>query len=152
MTYKKLHYCRKQSVSSGRTLHYLKSFNEAIEETKLTEEQIEELKDFCETNLVYLLDEDFELDIDSRFPGSTGNVSFYLKRESGFTWGEIKDYFIPFLQRLSNKYEIVDRIKIEFTKNNSVPESSSVKSLINDNTDFGDTLISVILMRICEEK
>ena len=148
MTYKKLHYCRKQSVSSGRTLHYLKSFNEAIEQTKLTEEQIEELKDFCETNLVYLLDEDFELDIDSRFPGSTGNVSFYLKRESGFTWDEIKDYFIPFLQRLSNKYEIVDRIKIGF----SVPEFSSVKSLINDDTDFGDTLIRVIFIRIGVEK
>ena len=56
-----------------RKLNYLKRFNEAIEETKLTEEQIEELKDFCETSLVYLLDEDFELNIDSRFPGLERN-------------------------------------------------------------------------------
>ena len=139
-----------------RTLHYLKRFNEALEETKLTEEQIEELKDFCEISLVYLLDEDFELNIDSRYPGSSGNVSFYLKRKSGFTWDEIKDYFIPFLQRLSNKYVIQDRIMFSFNdayqmivvKDN---EYLSVKSLINDEHDFDDTLIRDILMRIGEE-
>jgi uncharacterized protein YqkB len=141
----------------GRTLHYLKRFNEAKEETKLTEEQVEELKDLCETSLVYLLDEDFELNIDSRYPGLTGNVSFYLKRKSGFTWNEIKDYFIPFLQRLSNKYVIEDRIMFSFNdayqmiivKDN---DYLSVKSLIKDEHDFDDTLIRTILMRICEEK
>jgi hypothetical protein len=100
-----------------------------------------------------LIDEDFTVDIDSRF-GTTGNVSFNFKRESGFTWDEIKDHFIPFLQRLSNKYVIIDRIRISF-QGTGIDTETRVESLINN--DIGtvlpsETLIRRIFIRIVDEK
>ena len=132
-------------------MKHLKRYNES-----LTPDGIDDLKDFCEMNLVYLMDEDFIVDIDSRF-GTTGNVSFNLKRESGFTWDEIKDHFIPFLQRLSNKYVIIDRIMISFQGtgvNTETRVESRVESLINDNIGTilpSETLIRRIFMRIVDK-
>ena len=129
-------------------MKHLKRYNES-----LTPDGIDDLKDFCEMNLVYLMDEDFIVDIDSRF-GTTGNVSFDLKRESGFTWDEIKDHFIPFLQRLSNRYIIVDRVIISF-QGTGTRDTLPVESLINDNIGTvlpSETLIRSIFMRIVDEK
>ena len=136
-------------------MKHLKRYNES-----LTPDEVDDLKDFCEVNLAYLLDEDFIVDIDSRF-GTTGNVSFDLKRESGFTWDEIKDHFIPFLQRLSNKYVIIDRIMISFQGTGirynvaCAKDTLPVESLINDNIGTAlpsETLIRSIFMRIVDEK
>ena len=129
-------------------MKHLKRFNES-----LTTDEVDELKEFCEMNLIYLIDEDFTVDIDSRF-GTTGNVSFNFKRESGFTWDEIKDHFIPFLQRLSNKYVIIDRIMISF-QGTGIDTETRVESLINN--DIGtvlpsETLIRRIFIRIVDEK
>ena len=129
-------------------MKHLKRYNES-----LTPDGIDDLKEFCEMNLVYLMDEDFIVDIDSRF-GTTGNVSFDLKRESGFTWDEIKDHFIPFLQRLSNRYIIVDRVIISF-QGTGTRDTLPVESLINDNIGTAlpsETLIRSIFMRIVDEK
>ena len=129
-------------------MKHLKRYNES-----LTPDGIDDLKEFCEMNLVYLMDEDFIVDIDSRF-GTTGNVSFDLKRESGFTWDEIKDHFIPFLQRLSNRYIIVDRVIISF-QGTGTRDTLPVESLINDNIGTvlpSETLIRSIFMRIVDEK
>ena len=135
-------------------MKHLKGFNES-----LTADEVEELKEFCEINLAYLLDEDFIVDIDSRF-GTTGNVSFNLKRELGFTWNEISDHFIPFLQRLSNKYVIIDRIMISFQGTGirynvaCANTETRVESLINN--DIGtilpsETLIRRIFIRIVDK-
>ena len=129
-------------------MKHLKRYNES-----LTPDEVDDLKDFCEVNLAYLLDEDFIVDIDSRF-GTTGNVSFNLKRELGFTWNEISDHFIPFLQRLSNKYVIIDRIMISF-QGTGTRDTLPVESLINDNIGTAlpsETLIRSIFMRIVDEK
>ena len=129
-------------------MKHLKRYNES-----LTPDEVDDLKDFCEVNLAYLLDEDFIVDIDSRF-GTTGNVSFNLKRELGFTWNEISDHFIPFLQRLSNKYVIIDRIMISF-QGTGTRDTLPVESLINDNIGTvlpSETLIRSIFMRIVDEK
>ena len=129
-------------------MKHLKRYNES-----LTPDEVDDLKDFCEVNLAYLLDEDFIVDIDSRF-GTTGNVSFNLKRESGFTWDEISDHFIPFLQRLSNRYIIVDRVIISF-QGTGTRDTLPVESLINDNIGTvlpSETLIRSIFMRIVDEK
>ena len=129
-------------------MKHLKRFNES-----LTPDEVDDLKDFCEVNLAYLLDEEFIVDIDSRF-GTTGNVSFNLKRELGFTWNEISDHFIPFLQRLSNKYVIIDRIMISF-QGTGTRDTLPVESLINDNIGTvlpSETLIRSIFMRIVDEK
>ena len=67
-----------------------------------------DLKDFCETNLAYLLDDNnFELsvdgfDSDSSIDGylQVDNSQIRLENDLGFKWDDIKDYFIPFLMQL----------------------------------------------------
>ena len=77
-----------------------------------------DLKDFCETNLAYLLDDNnFELsvdgfDSDSSIDGylQVDNSQIRLENDLGFKWDDIKDYFIPFLMQLDKVCG--DRIRI----------------------------------------
>ena len=75
-----------------------------------------DLKDFCETNLAYLLDDNnFELSVDviHGYDNGTrqiGNSQIRLENDLGFKWDDIKDYFIPFLQQLDKVCG--DRIRI----------------------------------------
>jgi hypothetical protein len=81
---------------------HIKSFNESNNE--------EDLKDFCETHLAYLLDDsnfelnvddsNFELNVDDYTQGGIYRGQIRLENEKGFYWDDIKDYFIPFLIQL----------------------------------------------------
>ena len=79
---------------------YLKSFNEG---QFYTIGNI--LYNFAKDNLAYVLDDDkfhLFLDIHKRLSDS-GRHNYYefsLTNSYGFKWDDIKDYFIPFLQRL----------------------------------------------------
>ena len=82
---------------------YLKGFNES-----LSSSQKDELKDFCETSLAYLIDEGFEVRLITDFSDTTVRVSLLKPidgRVSRFNWNEVKDYYIPFLQLLSRRYD-----------------------------------------------
>ena len=93
-------------------MKHIKPFNEALDENFR-----EELQDFCETNLAYLLDEGIEVNVilgeqgTFFYHGNTNLTDFerYLIRimiKEDKSWNEIKDQMIPFLTRLSRKYEI----------------------------------------------
>jgi hypothetical protein len=102
-------------------MRYLKRFNEAIEP--------DEIKDFCEQYLSYLLDEGYALDfrqsdritqIDlvmpkyntvagSWSPGFGGPVDW-------MDWDKIKDHFIPFLQMLDKEYDIEENLLLFQTR------------------------------------
>ena len=105
-------------------MKHLKKFNESREELKL---QKEELQDFCEMYLSYLIDEGFELNIrehnaSDSWP-SVGNkdypelgyqtnyfrVSFYKTDYSlpDFLWEEVSDRFIPFVKYLIDNYNLL---------------------------------------------
>jgi len=95
-------------------MRYLKRYNEAKDtrsfyfSAKPEEGELDELRDFCEIHLAYLIDKDFVVDVSNDFTHKNFHISI-LKEGSkykGFTWEEIKDYFIPFLTHLSRKYEI----------------------------------------------
>ena len=94
-------------------MRYLKSYNESKSRrysfsAAPEEGELEELIDFCETHLAYLVDKDFVVDVSNDFTHKNFHISI-LKEGSkykGFTWEEIKDHFIPFLTHLSRKYEI----------------------------------------------
>jgi len=93
-------------------MRYLKSYNEAKRRYSFSaapeEGELEELKDFCETNLAYLVDEDFVVGVSNDYTHKNFHISI-LKEGSkykGFTWEEVKDYFIPFLTHLSRNYSI----------------------------------------------
>jgi hypothetical protein len=94
-------------------MKYLKTYNESKSRkfgfmAKPEEGELDELKDFCETNLAYLVDEDFVVEVSNDYTHKNFHISI-LKEGSkykGFTWEEVKDYFIPFLTHLSRKYSI----------------------------------------------
>jgi hypothetical protein len=90
-------------------MKYLKTFESIDLEKGLT--------DFCETYLAYLLDGDFELDVIWQghdymvHPEDCYNINLVKLNDygaTGFTWNEVKDYYIPFLHMLNKDYEIMD--------------------------------------------
>jgi hypothetical protein len=92
--------------------------------------ECEELKDFCESNLIYLIDEGFTVEVidntDSSFKKEFAGVTIRLskydrttnsllgtyKYNKDFNWNDIKDYYIPFLIRLSKEYKTFDKCLI----------------------------------------
>jgi hypothetical protein len=82
-------------------MKHLKSFNEDI--TSFSFE--EDLQEFCEMNLAYLLDEAELQVIESPGGWSELHLIRILLNEPK-RWNDIKDHMIPFLTRLVSKYEI----------------------------------------------
>lgn len=90
-------------------MKHLKRFNES-----LTEDELQELKEFGESCFAYLLDEGFELDYEK------GTGDFYWIDLWGsldenedpiyYNWDQVKDYYIPFLNLLKTRYKLVDSI------------------------------------------
>jgi hypothetical protein len=90
-------------------MRYLKTFESVDLEN--------DLKDFCETYLAYLLDEDFQLDVIWMghdymvHPEDCYTINLIKLNDygaTGFTWNEVKDSYIPFLHMLDKQYEIMD--------------------------------------------
>ena len=80
----------------------------------------EELQDFCDTYLAYLLDVGYSIEASEI---GFGEYVLVLRNENRptnvpidspellFTWEEVKDQFIPFLHMLSKQYTITRSIK-----------------------------------------
>ena len=91
-------------------MRYLKTF-ESVDLEK-------DLKDFCETYLAYLLDnDDFRLSVIWQGHGYMGrakdcyNINLCklddYSSAAGFTWNEVKDSYIPFIHMLNKEYKIM---------------------------------------------
>ena len=116
-------------------MRYLKSFNE---ETNFKFE--DELKEFCELNLVYLIDEGLEVHVDKY--NLLGNYSHSMKdRKHGYAviidliepkkWNDIKDQVIPFLTRLNSNYQIDKMIS---SKNTTLMKRKKIEDIyLKDN-------------------
>ena len=79
-------------------MKHLKRFNENIDNFK------EELQEFCELNLAYLLDDE---ELEARLIPVVGGFRLLIElNQNPQLWDEIKDHMIPFLIRLSNQYEL----------------------------------------------
>lgn len=89
-------------------MKHLKSFNEDL----LSDNLIQELQDFCETSLAYLLDEGFKVIIDKEtlftkeFTGTCWVVGLHKlgTTTTSERWDDIKDYYIPFLKLILRRY------------------------------------------------
>ena len=107
-------------------MKHLKPFNENKDNL------VEELQDFCETSLAYLLDEGYDIQVTLRdkvkYPGkqhlivslglpqetSTGYLA--LRTYDGyrkFYWNDVKDHYIPFLQLLVRRYELLPYLELQ---------------------------------------
>ena len=104
-------------------MRHLKRFNEELTFLPgvkvLSPEEIslkrEELRDFCETYLAYLLDEGFELKIyggsqltsnDNVIKHNPFQVSLVKQDQSIFSWQDIINHFLPFLKLLKDSYDL----------------------------------------------
>lgn len=94
-------------------MKHLKRFNEELtfyQELVLSPEEIslkkEELRDFCETYLAYLLDEGFELKIYGGSQLTSNDITLQKQDRSIFSWQDIIDQFLPFLKFLRDNYNL----------------------------------------------
>lgn len=88
-------------------MRYLKTFESKIEE--------DSIRKFCEDNLAYLIDAGFEIDVTENKDNKgepTNEYEIFIEKSSasdkGFKWADLKYDFIPFLELLSMKYEIIN--------------------------------------------
>ena len=126
----------------------------------------EELKDFCSGYLAYLTDDDFYVHYEEFYGGNATNVEISHSYRNGqgfdFTWDEVKDHFIPFLQMLSKQYRILnfhfddnkckrtEVVRFEkglmamFKSDGSMTDGNylyyTYNDIINDNIDFNQGL------------
>jgi len=98
-------------------MKYIRPFNESKENL------VEDLQDFCDTSLAYLYDEGYNVSLSVRdqvkYPDKSHIiVSLGLPEENyvplrpyagyrKFHWDDVKDYYIPFLQMLVRRYELL---------------------------------------------
>jgi hypothetical protein len=133
-------------------MKHLKRFNESFEQQMAREE----LQDFCETHLAYLLDEGYEVfvkeDLDSllfSFTIPIGGFDSVPEDCDEFKWNDIKDHFIPFLTHLNNNYEIDE--KAQFTTNrtgNDFYKFYTIQEMIDDEPSELDCYLYEIEMSI----
>jgi hypothetical protein len=115
-------------------MKYLKRIFETLEESEYYK-----LKDFCYSNLAYLIDEGFDISIDRKSINFMIRISKWkIKGNSGhfypFTWDDIKDDFIPFIIVLNDKFKIDDRVGV-FIKTAGDNKWYDKQHIIDD--DFG---------------
>ena len=130
-------------------MKHLKKFNESFEQQMAREE----LQDFSETHLAYLLDDGYEIyvkeDRDSLLFALTipSDISTEEDYDAGeFKWNDIKDHFIPFLIRLNNKYSV--GIAQFFTNRNKTYEYYTIQQMIDDKPSELDCYLYEIEMSI----
>ena len=78
-------------------MKHLRRFDESLKD---------ELQDFCETYLAYLIDEGFRIYV-SKFEGDDFHqIMIGTPESSNSLWSEMKDHILPFLHFLFKDYEL----------------------------------------------
>ena len=84
-------------------MKYLIKFNESVN----SDNQTEEIQNFCNIYLVDLLDLGYEIDVRRLFELEQPYYSIRIENNKvDLMWSEIKDFFIPFFEFLKEKYRI----------------------------------------------
>lgn len=132
-------------------MKHLKRFNESFEQQMAREE----LQEFCETHLAYLLDDGYEIyvkeDRDSLLFALTipSDMSTEEDPDAGeFKWNDIKDHFIPFLIHLNNNYEINGKSQFFTNTPHLTYQYYTVQEMIDDKPSELDCYLYEIEMSI----
>jgi hypothetical protein len=96
-------------------MEYLKGFNEA----NITDEFLSELKDFCEMNLVYLMDDGLQVKVKSLLGSHLSCVTLVYPLDIAKNFDGIKDHIIPFFTRLNSQYNVITFGQLPWTVSNS---------------------------------
>lgn len=148
-------------------MKHLRRFSESLKYNwKFYEDDFYELKDFCETTLAYLLDEDFHIEYVGKFgiriiPISDNNfitVQLYgpLVKESDDTaligsrystwyWNDVKDYYIPLIQLLKSRYRLSEYIsfRIQTGRLETYLKSYTLEQVVNDKIELDKPIFSI---------
>ena len=77
---------------------------------------LNELQNFCDNTLAYLIDEGFKVDVKRYFANrfQSGYIEILLRKPDDFIfyWSHYKDDIIPFIEYLYDKYNCEERISI----------------------------------------
>lgn len=138
-------------------MKYLKRIFEEV-----NRDEYEELKDFCEMYLAYLLDDsDWQMTITMKtqvYPDKGYYDVFIWKNykvvDDNPRWDDISDHFIPFFKVLTDNYELVPRVgrsmKDGSLVNNlvmfsgaNVPKEKILNDLIPGNQPVGKIMFKV---------
>ncbi len=144
-------------------MRYIKPFNESIQPN-----EFEELKDFCETALINLIDrdttnDDFKIEytgiggrrIDPSITNNSINIVLFGplsdnetneynngERLSNWHWNDVKDSYIPFIQLLKKRYKLADNyIDFKFrtrSRYEMYDRSFKIEDVINDRIEKSD--------------
>ncbi len=128
-------------------MRYLKRFNESPVDFK------EGLKDFCETHLAYLLDNEFIIEI-NEFNDRDGDDAYEIiikknkisapdsysrLRQPLFVWDDVKNYIGPFILYLDREYRLFKGnegdVGIVQSELSSLFKSFSVDEISDENYD-----------------
>ena len=94
---------------------YLKSFNEG----NITDEFLSELRDFCEMNLVYLMDDGLQVKVKSLLGSHLSCVTLVYPLDIAKNFDGIKDHIIPFFTRMNSQYNVITFGQLPWTVSNS---------------------------------
>lgn len=119
-------------------------------EANITDQFLSELQDFCEMNLVYLMDDGLQVSCDKhpvssedmsttylscitlRYPLDAGTFELLVQKD----WNSVKDTIIPFFTRLASQYNVImfDRLPYVFAgaSNNSLAKTASLLGKVNN--------------------
>lgn len=122
---------------------HLKNFNEGFGQN--LDEQ--ELREFCEMYLAFLMDEGFEVDISKVREDSITDywrvkiyklgkvdISYSRSEYDKFSWNSVKDQFIPFFKMLNNNYIIKTNYgyQVRFQRISGTAIWASDDNILND--------------------
>jgi hypothetical protein len=152
---------KKNPKMAERRLMDYKRYTE--QPTQLTEDErkqrdlfIDNLKDFCENSLVWLVDGGLKIEVGELNPPHKEFIITLenLKTNGGFKnlkWSETKDHFIPFLTILKRRYSI-RRGEIEIIKKLSSSKETNynldISDLINDKSHIWNDELCGMKIRI----
>ena len=118
-------------------MKFLRKFNENLEDRL-------EIKDYCEMNLAYLIDEGFFIDVHSH-SGAYYNITLRRSLTTNqhgvhttyFKWDDIKDHYIPFILRIQKSYKLATNY-INFTSSNGMDLKSEYISTLDNVNIYWD--------------
>lgn len=134
-------------------MKYLKKFNESVDIESLN--TVLELKSFTEDCLAYLLDDGLEVEVQNAYKQEGYEISLFNSTRE-FSWRQIKDYYIPFIQLLSNRYDLVsthssiDTFVVKIAAHYSGYYYYTYDDIINDRIDV--IKFNSIMVRVKEKQ
>lgn len=128
-------------------MKYLKPFNEGISDLTYLE-----ILDFCEENLAYLMDDGFNVSVQSDSFNGQIDWEIRLRNSENLQWNYIENHLVPFFIHLDKEFELCNisntHAKLEFFVKeygiNNGYKWFSIQDLLNHTGDYDKLVGNVV--------